>query len=79
MTSNKIVIKLLASKKVKVRLFAKPSFKFNSRNWVAKVVKKRPLAMFGSKIIDSSEEGIDCNWNYKEDLNQIPPETSYPT
>ncbi len=77
--SNEMVIKPSATKRVKVSRFAKSSFKFNSRNWIPKDIKKRPLAVFGSKIIDSLEEGVDCNWNNKEDLNQIPPETPYQT
>jgi hypothetical protein len=51
-------------------------FEFYPWNRIAKNVNESSPATLGSKIIHTSKENIDCEWNDKEDLNERPQVTS---
>jgi len=77
--SNNIMIELQTSKSLKVICFAKSSLKFYPWNRIGKNIKERSPATLGTKIIHSSKESIDRDWNNEEDLDKRPQKTSYPT
>jgi hypothetical protein len=66
------MIELPTSKSLGVVCFAKSSLKFYPWNRIGKNIKKRSPATLGMKIIHSSKESIDCDWNNEEDLDTRP-------
>ena len=58
------MIELLTSKSLKVICFTKSSFKFYLWNRIDnKDIKESSSAILGSKIIYSSKESVDRDWN----------------
>jgi hypothetical protein len=63
-------------KSLKIICLIKYFFKFYPWNRITKNVKERSPATLGSKIIHTSKESIDRDWNDKEDFNERPQVTS---
>jgi hypothetical protein len=70
------MIELPTSKSLKTICLIKYFFKLYPWNSIAKNVKERSPVTLGSKIIHTSKESINCDWNNKEDLNERPQVTS---
>ena len=73
------MIELPTSKSLKVICFAESSLKFYPWNRIGKNIEERSPATLGTKIIHSSKENIDCDWNNEVDLDKRPQKASYPT
>jgi hypothetical protein len=76
LTSNNVMVETTTSKRIKIIQFARLTFEFNSWDRIPKDVKKGPLAMLRSKIVNSPKESVQRNWNDKDNLKNIPPESS---
>jgi hypothetical protein len=59
-------------KSLKIICLIKYFPKFYPWNRIAKNVNERSHATHGSKIMHTSKESIDRDWNDKEDLNERP-------
>ncbi len=76
LTSNNVMVKTTMSKQIKIIQFARLTFKFNSWDRIPKDVKKGPLAMLMSKIVNSPKESVQRNRNDKDNSKNRPPESS---
>jgi hypothetical protein len=75
-TSNNVMVETTMSKRIKIIRFARSTFEFNSWDRIKKDVKKGPLAMLRSKIVNSPKESVQRNRNDKDNLKNRPPESS---
>ncbi len=75
-TSDNVMVEMMTSKQIKIIQFARSTFKFNSWDRIPKDVKKGPLAMLRSEIVNSLKESVQCNWNDKDNSKTRPPESS---